>query len=149
MGMMSCPQCSVANNDRLTTCRHCGAPLPRPTKSSWKLGLYLLSCFLIALGVLFLWASPVANTGVRLIVGIIMIALGVIFILLLRQGAARRRRYYSEEAGDKGLTDTLQLTCKACGAPLSEDSVSMVNGLTKLICPQCREPYVVEEEPKW
>ena len=148
MGIITCPQCGVTNDDRLTTCHQCGAPLPRPT-TTWKFGLYVLSAFLIALGVLFLWASPVANTGARLIVGIIMIALGVIFILLLRQAAARRRHYCSEGAGDEGLTDTMQLTCKACGAPLNEDSISMVNGVPKLICPQCQEPYHVEEEPKW
>ena len=148
MGMISCPQCGVANDDRLMTCLKCGAPMPRPTKAPWKLGLYVLSAFLIVPGILFLWAAPVANTAPRLIMGITMIVLGVI-ILLLGRSAGRSQRYYSETIENGGLVNGRQLTCKVCGATLGEDSLSLINGVPKLVCPNCKRPYHVEEEPKW
>jgi len=149
MGMKTCPKCGTRSNEALATCYQCGAPLPRAIKPTWKIGLYVLSICLIVLGILFLWASPVANTGPRLLVGIVMIALGITFIILMRKRRAVARPRYLEEVGNEGLTEGSELTCKFCGATLGEDSVSLIDGTSRLVCPQCKHPYEAEEEPKW
>jgi len=113
------------------------------------MGLYALSVSLILLGILFLWAAPVANTMTRLITGIIMVVLGTIFILVLSGGGARLRRLYPEEAEDGEWVDVSQLTCNVCGATIGEDSLSLADEVPKVICPRCKHPYQMEEEPKW
>ena len=133
----------------MAACQRCGYPLSRPSTSPWKIGLYVVSALLIGLGILFLWAAPVANTGSRLIVGMVMISLGVIMILLLRRGGRSAQRRSLEGAGDERSANAAELTCKVCGAKLGEDSVSLVNGRPRLFCPRCKSPYEVEEEPKW
>lgn len=146
---IKCPQCSAVNLENAGTCGNCGFSLPKPSRAPWRIGLYALSVFLILLGILFLWAAPVANTMTRLITGIIMIALGVIFIVLLSGGGARLRRLYPEEAEDGEWVDVSQLTCTVCGGTIGEDSLSVADEVPKLICPRCKHPYQMEEEPKW
>ena len=147
--MISCPQCRTVNYDGVLICKNCGAPLPKRTMSPLRLGLYVGCAALIIIGVLFVWAAPVANTTPRLIVGTIMIALGIIFILLLRRRGTRSKHYPQEEVEGIKAIDLSQLKCKACGASLSEDTIMFVNDVPKLVCPKCKEPYKVEEEPKW
>lgn len=146
---IKCPQCSAVNLENAGTCQNCGFTLPQPSKPLWRMGLYALSASLILLGILFLWASPVANTMTRLITGIIMVALGAIFILVLSGGGARLRRLHPEEAEEGEWVDVSQLTCTVCGATMGEDSLSLSDEVPQLMCPRCKHPYQTEEEPKW
>ena len=147
--MTRCPQCRTVNDDGVLICQHCGAPLPRRTTSPLRVGLYVGCASLIIIGILFLWAAPVANTTPRLIIGAIMTVLGVILILLLRRRGMRSKRKYQEEVQDIKAVDGSQLTCKACGATIAEDTIMFVDGTPKIVCPKCKELYEVEEEPKW
>ncbi len=117
---------------------------------------YVVAGILILFGVLYLWSIPAAGSGQlvsRLIVGVISVAVGVAIIWVVRtRGPATIQQITQQveldlEAG--GELNVEQLKCQSCGAELSKDSVSLVQGAVMINCPYCGSTYQLTEEPKW
>jgi len=117
---------------------------------------YVVAGILILFGVLYLWSIPAAGSGQlvsRLIVGVISVAVGVAIIWVVRtRGPATIQQITQQveldlEAG--GELNVEKLKCQSCGAELSKDSVSLVQGAVMINCPYCGSTYQLTEEPKW
>lgn len=117
---------------------------------------YVVAGILILFGVLYLWSIPAAGSGQlvsRLIVGLISVAVGVAIIWVVRtRGPATIQQITQQveldlEAG--GELNVEKLKCQSCGAELSKDSVSLVQGAVMINCPYCGSTYQLTEEPKW
>lgn len=117
---------------------------------------YVVAGILILFGVLYLWSIPAAGSGQivsRLIVGVISLAIGVVIIWVVRtRGPAPIQQITQQveldlEAG--GELNVEKLKCQSCGAELSKDHVSLVQGAVMINCPYCASTYQLTEEPKW
>jgi hypothetical protein len=115
---------------------------------------YVVAGILILFGVLYLWSIPAAGSGQivpRLIVGIISLAIGVVIIWVVRtRGPAPIQQITQQldlEMG--GDVNVEKLKCQNCGAELSKDHASLVQGAVMINCPYCGSTYQLTEEPKW
>jgi hypothetical protein len=117
---------------------------------------YAVACILILFGVLYLWSIPAAGSSQivsRLIVGVVSLAIGVVIIWVVRtrgpapvQQITQQVDLQLEMGGDVNVE---KLKCQSCGAELSKDSVSLVQGAVMINCPYCGSTYQLTEEPKW
>jgi hypothetical protein len=117
---------------------------------------YAVACILILFGVLYLWSIPAAGSSQivsRLIVGVVSLAIGVVIIWVVStrgpapvQQITQQVDLQLEMGGDVNVE---KLKCQSCGAELSKDSVSLVQGAVMINCPYCGSTYQLTEEPKW
>jgi predicted RNA-binding Zn-ribbon protein involved in translation (DUF1610 family) len=117
---------------------------------------YVVAGILILFGVLYLWSIPAAGSGQivpRLIVGVISLAIGVVIIWVVRtRGPAPIQQITQQVDLDLDMAGDInveKLKCQSCGAELSKDSVSLVQGAVMINCPYCGSTYQLTEEPKW
>jgi DNA-directed RNA polymerase subunit RPC12/RpoP len=115
---------------------------------------YVVAGILILFGVLYLWSIPAAPSGevvYRLIVGVISVGIAVVIIWVMRTRGPRPIQQVVQQVdldmpGDINLE---KLKCKSCGAELSKDNVTLVQGAAVISCPYCGSTYQITEEPKW
>jgi len=110
-------------------------------------GAYLLSGMVGLLGLIFLIASGQGNTLPRMIIGLVLIATAVVIGAIVRAKLPEQR--IIQQIDLSGDVSTEQLTCKACGAPLSKENITVKAGAIIVDCPYCGTSYQLEEEPKW
>jgi len=117
---------------------------------------YVVAAILILFGVLYLWSIPAAAPNQivsRLIVGVISLAVGVVIIWVVRtRGPAPIQQITQQVDLDLDMPAEVtaeKLKCDSCGAELSKDDVSLVEGAVMISCPYCGTTYQITEEPKW
>jgi hypothetical protein len=117
---------------------------------------YVVAGILILFGVLYLWSIPAAGSSQvvsRLIVGVISLAIGVVIIWVVRtRGPAPIQQITQNVDVDldmPGDVNVEKLKCQNCGAELSKDDVSLVQGALMVKCPYCGSTYQLTEAPKW
>lgn len=115
---------------------------------------YVVAAILILVGVLYLWSIPAAGASqvvYRLVVGVISLAIGVVIIWVVRtRGPAPIQQITQQVDVDMpGEVTAGKLNCKSCGAELSKNDVSLVQGALMVTCPYCGTTYQLTEEPKW
>jgi predicted RNA-binding Zn-ribbon protein involved in translation (DUF1610 family) len=117
---------------------------------------YVVAVILILIGVLYLWSIPAAGASqvvYRLIVGLISLAIGVVIIWVVRtRGPAPIQKITQQVDLDLDMPAEVtaeKLKCDSCGAELSKDDVSLVEGAVMISCPYCGTTYQITEEPKW
>ncbi len=111
-------------------------------------------------GVLFIWSAgaPGAESGSRLMTGVILILIGLFFIgvtigfsifIYRRLHPIEKKVEITQKIDLSGDVRIEEMKCKKCGARLSKDSVEMREGAIFISCPYCGSDYEVEEAPKW
>jgi DNA-directed RNA polymerase subunit RPC12/RpoP len=115
---------------------------------------YVVAGILIFFGVLYLWSIPAAGSSQivsRLIVGVVSLAIGVVIVWVVRtRGPAPVQQITQQVQLDMpGDVSVEKLKCQSCGAELSKDAVSLVQGALMVKCPYCGSTYQLTEEPKW
>ena len=114
--------------------------------------LVFLGIILLLLGFIFLVGS--AGLLFNIITGIVMIAVGCLFFLIvyrLEHAKVAQPKLVSQTvqvdlSGEKELRN---LKCRDCGAELSEREVGMISGGIIVKCSYCNSVYELEEKPKW
>ena len=115
---------------------------------------------LIGVGALYLCAAsaPGVDAGSRVmvavglfIVGLILMGVGVAIVWVVRtRGPAPIQQITQHLDLDMPAEVTAEkLKCDSCGAELSKDDVSLVQGAVMINCPYCGTTYQITEEPKW
>lgn len=110
---------------------------------------YLVSAIFLFFGVLYLWSAPVGDTGTRLLIGAVLVAIGLGLIAMVRLREPKPEQRIVHEVDLPGDLSLEQMRCRSCGGPLDKDSVSLVHGALSVTCPYCGSTYQIEEEPKW
>lgn len=114
--------------------------------------LVFLGIILLLLGFIFLIGS--AGLLFNIAAGIIMIAIGCLFFLIvyrLEHAKVKQPKLISQTvkvdlSGEKVIRN---LKCRDCGAELSEREVGMISGGIIVKCSYCNSVYELEEQPKW
>ncbi len=110
---------------------------------------YIVSGILIFFGILYLWSSPEGDTGTRLLIGGVLVALGLIIIFAVRMRDPKPKQVIVHEVDLPGDISLEQMRCRACAAPLRKEDVGLVQGALVVKCSYCSTSYQIEEEPKW
>jgi uncharacterized Zn-finger protein len=107
---------------------------------------YVSVVVLFSLGILFAWASSVANTGSRLVIAFISIASALLTLYLLQRGKPTETIQRVEISGP---IKAQEITCPYCSASLDLKTMKVVGGVPTIICPYCGRSFEVTEKPKW
>ncbi len=114
--------------------------------------LVFVAISFILLGGLFIIAGETTN----LITGVLLLVVaGALLFLVYRSDkveAARPKlvnQTFNVQMGGSGTLQQKQMTCRSCGAPLSDKDLSVVKGGIMVKCPYCGSVYALEEAPKW
>jgi predicted RNA-binding Zn-ribbon protein involved in translation (DUF1610 family) len=117
---------------------------------------YVVAGILILFGVLYLWSIPAAGSSQivsRLIVGVVSLGIGVVIIWVVRTRGPAPVQQITQQVDvqlEMGADVNVEkLKCQSCGAELSKDNVSLVQGAVMIKCPYCGSTYQLTEEPKW
>jgi RNase P subunit RPR2 len=117
------------------------------------MGLVLLvSLVMIFFGSIFVIAGETNNIVTGLI--LIVIALVLIYYVYRSQKieAAQPKivqQTVNVQMGGSGQLNQKAMTCKNCGAPLSDKDLKLVEGAVLVTCPYCGTVSSFEEAPKW
>jgi predicted RNA-binding Zn-ribbon protein involved in translation (DUF1610 family) len=111
-----------------------------------------LAIFLILLGAIFIIASGMEN----IVVGAVFVVIAAILLLFVYRSekieAAKPtlvNQTFNVQMEGSGQLNQKQLTCKSCGAPLTDKDLKVVQGGVVVHCPYCGTIYALEEAPKW
>lgn len=114
--------------------------------------LIFVAIFLILLGGIFI----IAWGSINLITGAILLAIaGALLFFVYRSDkieAAQPKlinQNFNVQMSGSGTLEQKQMTCRSCGAPLSDKDLSIVKGGIVVKCPYCGSVYAMEEAPKW
>jgi hypothetical protein len=118
------------------------------------------ACVLIGVGAVYLCSAsaPGVNVASRvmvavglLLVGLILMGIGVaiVWVVKTRGPAPIQQITQQVELDVPGDVNVEQLKCQSCGAELSKDAVSLVQGAIMINCPYCGSTYQLTEAPKW
>lgn len=113
---------------------------------------YILAAIAIVLSFLFILGSFDGSPS-WLIVGIIGLLIGFALIFagvrLASKAKAAAEATYNINLDLPGSMQMDTIKCLSCGAPLSPEDISIVNGAPVVQCPNCGTTYQLTEEPKW
>lgn len=110
-----------------------------------KLVTYPLALLLGLLGIIFVVGAQ--GQIVRIVVGVILFLAAGALVWLARQRPSQTTVVQQIDlSGDVNLQN---LTCRSCGAGLSQRSVEVRAGAVFVHCEYCGASYQLEEEPKW
>ena len=112
-----------------------------------KLIAYPLAAVLGLLGLMFVVGAQ--GQPMRIVVGLILIAAAglLVWMSYLRPRPTSTTVVQKiDMSGDVKLQD---LTCRACGATLSQKSLKVEAGAVFVHCEYCGAAYQLEEQPKW
>jgi len=118
------------------------------------------ACVLIGVGAIYLCSAsaPGVNASSRVmvavglfLVGLILMGIGVAIVWVVRtRGPAPIQQITQQVQLDvPGDINVEKLKCQSCGAELSKDAVSLVQGAIMINCPYCGSTYQLTEAPKW
>jgi len=108
---------------------------------------YLLAALLGAIGLIFVVAAGQGNAVARIAIGVVLVAGAGLLVALARLRPRETTITHKIDlSGDVGLEN---VTCRSCGASLSEKSVKVRGGAIFIECEYCAATYQLEEEPKW
>jgi hypothetical protein len=119
------------------------------TEFEVKFIVYVLSAILGALGVIFVIGAGQGNAVVRIVIGILCLGAAAVMVMLSRLQPVQTTHVHQTKLDLSGDVALEQLTCKQCGASLSDKSVSVVAGAVFVNCEHCGTQYQIEEAPKW
>jgi DNA-directed RNA polymerase subunit RPC12/RpoP len=77
------------------------------------------------------------------------IGLGIVWVVRTRGPAPIQQITQQVELDMPGDVNVEKLKCQSCGAELSKDAVSLVQGAIMIKCPYCGSTYQLTEAPKW
>jgi DNA-directed RNA polymerase subunit RPC12/RpoP len=120
--------------------------------STGKIIGYIVAAILLFFGVLWLWSSgAAANPAGRIVVGILLVALGlgIIVAIRLREPKPKQEVVIKQQIDVTGDVAMESLKCTHCGAELDKSAISTVEGAIMVTCPYCGSNYQIVEEPKW
>ncbi len=110
-----------------------------------KFVVYLLAVLLGLLGLVFVVGAQ--GQAMRIVVGLVLLIGAGTLVWMARMQPSRTTVVQKIDlSGDVNLQD---LTCRSCGASLSERSVHVQAGAVFVHCEYCGAGYQLEEEPKW
>ena len=127
----------------------------RMNRGIWKgavITFFIIAVVLGFFGVMYLLASPVQQTQIRLMIGSLLIVVALVFvgsgIYVLRSKVSYTVKTTLELPAEFDLSN---LRCEQCGSPLSKESITYQpeSGALYINCPYCKSEYVMQEEPKW
>jgi hypothetical protein len=115
---------------------------------------YIIAVILIIWGLINLYslAAPGAtNATGRIIIGIILIAIGGGLLFMIPRWESRRPEQIemTQKIDLAGDVNAQKLKCQNCGADLDKNSVTVKAGGIFVNCPYCGGTYQITEEPKW
>jgi len=114
---------------------------------------YVVAAGVILLGLLWLLSSSAAGPAwwSRLILGVILLAVGVVIIWVVRTRGPAPVQQITQQVDLEmpGEISVDKLKCQSCGGELSKDHVSLAQGAVMISCPYCGSTYQITEEPKW
>jgi hypothetical protein len=115
---------------------------------------YVIAVILILWGLINLYslAAPGAtNATGRIIIGLILIAIGGGLLFMIPRWESRRPEQVemTQKIDLSGDVNTEKLKCQNCGADLDKNSVVVKAGAVFVNCPYCGGSYQITEEPKW
>lgn len=115
---------------------------------------YILAAIAIVLSFLFILGSFSPDGSPSwLIVGIIGLLIGFALIFAGVRLAAKAKTtgdtVYNVNLDLPGTVQMDTIKCQSCGAPLSSQDITMVNGAPVVTCQNCGTTYQLTEEPKW
>ncbi len=115
---------------------------------------YIIAVVLIIWGLINLYslAAPgAANATGRIIIGLILIAIGGGLLFMIPRWESRRPEQIemTQKVDLSGDINAQKLKCQNCGADLDKNSVVVKAGGIFVNCPYCGGTYQITEEPKW
>ncbi|MBN2223078.1 MAG: hypothetical protein JW765_00230 [Deltaproteobacteria bacterium] len=115
---------------------------------------YIIAVILILWGLINLYslAAPgAANATGRIIIGVILIAIGAGLLFFIPKWESRRPQQIemTQKIDLAGDVNAEKMKCQNCGADLDKNSVVVKAGGIFVNCPYCRGTYQITEEPKW
>ena len=112
-----------------------------------KVFVYVLAAGLALLGLIFVVAAGQGNAIARVFIGLICMGAAGALVALMRMKPTHHTHVHQMElTGDVSLQD---ITCKKCGATLSQKSIQVKAGAVFVKCEFCSAEYQLEEAPKW
>ena len=114
-----------------------------------KIASYLIAALLGFLGLMFVVGAQ--GQLMRIIIGIVLfVAAGALIYLARQQPQVTQTQTTVVQKIDlSGDVNLEQMNCRACGAPLSKDSIEVKAGAIYVNCDHCGTTYQFEEEAKW
>ncbi len=110
-----------------------------------KIAAYGLAVLLGLLGLAFVGGAQ--GQWARIVVGVVLLAAAGALVWLARMQPGQTTIVQKIDlSGDVSLQD---LTCRQCGAALSQKSVRVEAGAVFVHCEFCGAAYQIEEGPKW
>jgi len=112
----------------------------------------LVAVGLVLLGMIFVIAGGIENLaagGVMILVAVLILY----YIYRTNKIEAAKPTLVSQTFNVKmdgsGKFSEKGMTCRSCGAPLTDKSLKIVEGGIMVTCPYCNAIYALEEAPKW
>jgi hypothetical protein len=112
-----------------------------------RIVLYLVAALVGVIGFIFLAGSQ--GYIPRLIVGIVLIAAGIVIVYLARAQPRHIETTNVQKIDLSGDVNLEEIRCRSCNAPLSKDEIEVRAGAIFVQCDHCGATYQIEEEPKW
>ena len=106
----------------------------------------------LGLGFIFIVAGGADNMlvgGVCLLLGVLLF---IITYLLVRAEAKRPQtvnQNINVTMSGSGEFKEKSIQCPACGAPVKDEDIKLIEGGLMVSCPFCEKVSALEEEPKW
>jgi transcription elongation factor Elf1 len=85
----------------------------------------------------------------RIVIGVICLGAAAALVALVRLKPTHQTHVHHTKLDLSGDVSLQELTCKQCGATLSEKSVAIKAGAAFVTCEFCSAEYQLEEAPKW
>ena len=112
-----------------------------------RIVVYPLAGVLALLGLIFVLAAGQGNAVARILIGGICLVAAAALIAVVRMKPVTHVHHTKLDLpGDVSLQE---ITCKKCGATLSQKSLSIAAGAVFVKCEFCGAEYQMEEAPKW
>ena len=111
--------------------------------------VYGLAVLLGLLGLVFVVAAGQGNALVRIVVGLVCLVAAGVIVALARLRPVRHTHVHDMQLHLSGDVSLEQMTCRECGAPLSDRSTSVKAGAVFVQCEYCGAQHQLEEAPKW
>ncbi len=112
-----------------------------------KLVAYPLAALLGFFGLMFVVGSH--GQIATILVGVILLAAAGVLIWLALQKPKTPTTTIVQKIDLSGDVKLQDLTCRACGGTLGNESISVRAGGVFVNCQYCGATYQIEEEPKW
>lgn len=107
---------------------------------------YIISAIMLFFAVIFLMASSVRYSTMRLAISCILFVAGFSLIYFTQR---LRPRKIIQRIEVPGKIIAQELRCPNCSASLNVDKIRWTGGVPSVKCSYCGHVFEVSEEPKW